>query len=256
MITEWIISFKVVEYLLDMPEVSINGHDTLCGETALTAAASGGHKETCEALIRRGAKIDASNLKEFCPLHRAAKQGHWDVADLLATKDNIDQPDGAGRTAVMVAAAEGHCGTQNKKKLYFASLEFNVFFLGLVELLLSRGARLELTDSEGLTCLSWACLKGRPEIVSLLISKGAEVNHADRKGRSNLDLAAYKGNPEVVQLLLDNEALMEHVDINGMRPLDRAIGCRNTQAVQCFLKKGAKLGPATWAMANGKDDIM
>jgi len=49
---------------------------------------------------------------------------------------------------------------------------------------------------------------------------------------------------------------MEHVDLKGMRPLDRAISCANGQAVQCFLKKGAKLGPTTWAMANGKPEIM
>jgi hypothetical protein len=58
------------------------------------------------------------------------------------------------------------------------------------------------------------------------------------------------------QLLMDRGAMIEHVDINGMRPLDRAIGCRNTQVVHCFLRKGAKLGPATWAMAAGKPEIM
>jgi len=41
-----------------------------------------------------------------------------------------------------------------------------------------------------------------------------------------------------------------------MRPLDRAIGCRNVPVVVCFLKKGAKLGPATWAMAAGKPEII
>ena len=41
-----------------------------------------------------------------------------------------------------------------------------------------------------------------------------------------------------------------------MRPLDRAIGCRNIPVVQCFLRRGAKLGPATWAMAAGKPDIL
>ena len=59
-----------------------------------------------------------------------------------------------------------------------------------------------------------------------------------------------------VQYLMDRGAAIEHVDHNGMRPLDRAIGCRNTAVVVCFLRKGAKLGPATWAMAAGKPDIM
>ena len=69
-----------------------------------------------------------------------------------------------------------------------------------------------------------------------------------------MDLAAYKGNPDVVSLLLESGANMEHMDLNGMRPLDRAISCRNPGAVQCFLRRGAKLGPATWAMAKGKPD--
>ena len=59
-----------------------------------------------------------------------------------------------------------------------------------------------------------------------------------------------------MQYLIDKGAVIEHVDNNGMRPLDRAIGCRNTAVVICFLRKGAKLGPATWAMAAGKPDIM
>ena len=49
---------------------------------------------------------------------------------------------------------------------------------------------------------------------------------------------------------------MESVDSNGMRPLDRAISSGHVGAVQCFLKKGAKLGPATWALAGDKHEIM
>lgn len=50
--------------------------------------------------------------------------------------------------------------------------------------------------------------------------------------------------------------MLEHVDINGLRPLDRAIMCRHLPVVQSFLKRGAKLGPNTWAMATGKNDVM
>ena len=57
-------------------------------------------------------------------------------------------------------------------------------------------------------------------------------------------------------MLLEKGAQIEHVDNIGMRPLDRAIGCRNVPVVVCFLKKGAKLGPATWAMAAGKPEII
>lgn len=118
------------------------------------------------------------------------------------------------------------------------------------------GAEINKEDREGLSPLSWACLRGKIKAVQSLLERGANINHTDKTGRTPLDLAAFQGNPGVVQLLLDSGAIIEHVDINGMRPLDRAIGCRNIQVVQCFLKKGAKLGPATWAMAAGKPDIL
>ena len=59
-----------------------------------------------------------------------------------------------------------------------------------------------------------------------------------------------------VQLLLERGAALEHVDVNGMRALDRAIGCRHVAVVICFLRKGARIGPATWAMATGKPEVL
>merc|ERR1719282_381042 len=89
-----------------------------------------------------------------------------------------------------------------------------------------------------------------------LLSHGADLNHVDSKSRSGLDLAAFHGDPSTVQLLLDHGAMMEHVDINGMRPLDRAISCGHVEAVKCFLRKGAKLGPSTWSLAESKPLVM
>ncbi|GAA6091861.1 protein TANC2 isoform X1 [Tachysurus ichikawai] len=113
-----------------------------------------------------------------------------------------------------------------------------------------------ITDKEGLTALSWACLKGHLPVVRLLVERGAATDHADKNGRTPLDLAAFYGDADVVQFLVDRGALIEHVDYSGMRPLDRAVGCRNTSVVMALLKKGAKIGPATWAMATSKPDIM
>ena len=101
--------FQVLEYLLDMHEVSINGCDSLMGDTALTAASASGQNGSCLVLIRRGASISCANLKESFPLHMATRQGHWGVADTLL-KEGADpnQLDGGQRTALMIAALEGH----------------------------------------------------------------------------------------------------------------------------------------------------
>lgn len=60
-------------------------------------------------------------------------------------------------------------------------------------------------DKEGLTALSWACLKGHLPLVRALVEKGAATAHADKSGRTPLDLAAFYGDSEVV-----SRALPEH----------------------------------------------
>lgn len=55
-------------------------------------------------------------------------------------------------------------------------------------------------DKEGLTALSWACLKGHLPVVRCLVESGAATDHADKNGRTPLDLAAFYGDSEVVSL--------------------------------------------------------
>ena len=60
------------------------------------------------------------------------------------------------------------------------------------------GASLTSTDKEGLTPLSWACLKGHKNVVQFLVEKGAVIDHTDKNGRTPLDLAAFYGDADIV----------------------------------------------------------
>lgn len=74
---------SIVEYLLDMSEVTVDEPDTLIGETALTIAAANGSTATVSALLARGASPLATNSKGLSPLMLAAKEGHWGTAERI-----------------------------------------------------------------------------------------------------------------------------------------------------------------------------
>ena len=74
---------SIVEYLLDMSEVTVDKVDTLIGETALTIAAANGSTATVSALLARGANSTTLNAKGFSSLMLAAREGHWGTAERL-----------------------------------------------------------------------------------------------------------------------------------------------------------------------------
>ncbi|XP_022623962.1 protein TANC1-like [Seriola dumerili] len=232
---------QVVKSLLDLKDeqlaVQMDGHDSLWGETVLSAAAGRGRMEMCAFLLERGAGLELPNRRGMVPLLSATKHGHTQIVELLLKQGaDINVSDKQGRTALMLAASEGHTST--------------------VELLLSKGASLSSADQEGLTALSWACLKGQKGAVQVLVEAGADLNHPDRQGRTPLDLAALNGDADTVHCLVEHGAVLERADNNSTRSSDRTTGCQNPALVASLLKKGSKTGHATWAMASSKPDIL
>ncbi|XP_041839475.1 protein TANC1-like [Melanotaenia boesemani] len=242
---------QVVKSLLDLKDeqlaVQMDTHDSLWGETVLSAAAGRGRLEMCAFLLERGAGLEIPNRRGMVSLLSATKHGHTQVAELLLKQGaDINVSDKQCRTALMLAASEGHTNT--------------------VELLLSKGASLSSADQEGLTALSWACMKGQKSVVQLLVEAGADLNQPDKQGRTPLDLAALNGDADMVHSLVEHGAVLERADNNGTRGSERVAGCQNPALVASLLKKGSKMGyraaphdrsgHATWAMASSKPDIL
>ena len=112
----------------------------------------------------------------------AAKNGKNDVVGLfLQAGMDSETADEQGRTALILAATEGHTAT--------------------LKTLIANGADVKDTDKQGKTALIWAAESDHLPAVQALLVSGADVNHAANDGTTALSVAKNKSAAELVALL-------------------------------------------------------
>lgn len=155
------------------------------------------------------------------------------VESLLDGRLEVDARHSCGGfTALQAAAAAGH----NE----------------VVELLLGRGAQVDVRSSHGLTALHVAVAEGRTYVMELLLNSGANVNartggpllpylsHPPVRGWTPLHFAAHARYQSAVALLLDKGAEVNPEDDQGFTPLHDAAVAGHTDVVTLLLAEGAK----------------
>jgi ankyrin repeat protein len=156
------------------------------GFTVLMAAAEGSDAEVVRLLLDKGADAKARTRVGWTALHAAAVAGDRGVAEaLLAHGADVNARETFhGRTPLLWAAAGGRAD--------------------LVKLFLDRGADARVKETfNGATALIWAAASERGDIglVNLLLEKGADPRAKDDHGHSAVDWALRRGSRKVVELL-------------------------------------------------------
>jgi CDP-diacylglycerol--serine O-phosphatidyltransferase len=121
--------------------------------------------------------------KQYRDIHDALEEGDTTaLARMLATTpvDSVVAP--GGRTLMMAAIEETN--------------------LPAIELLVARGAALDLRDERGTTALALAAEMGFHEAVEVLLEAGADPNSRDLSGVTPLDIAEEHGAHDIAALLL------------------------------------------------------
>lgn len=190
--------------------------------TPIMTAARHGTVETVKKLIESGAEIDSRDERDCTPLMYAASSSRNILNTMLLKGADINAKDKEGFTALSYAVI------YEKKE--------NVI------LLLQKGAKLDVVNSDGETLLHLAARGNSREsldISRLLLEYGVERNDRDKKGNTPLMIAARNEDKQLVNLLLDNGADPNIPNEEMEYPLIAAIIAGNREIISSLFDKGA-----------------
>ncbi len=207
----------VVKLLIE--ESSDLNHQNIAGSTALLRAVSMNRRRTAKILLEAGADPNIASRRNVSPLIAAAFNGNLQLVELLLDAGaRIEPRDATGKSAMVYAAAKGYMGIvrmlldagvnvderydHDSTALMWASGHTDdvpvAEGLATVELLLKRGAALDLVDDRGRTALMIAAERGHADVVQMLIQAGADLKRRDAGGKTAADLTTN----DAVRLLL------------------------------------------------------
>ena len=146
---------------------------------------------TVENLLQRGFDPNARDEKGQAALYLSQREGAFKVAEVLLAnpQTRVDLVNAAGETALMMTALRGHSAW--------------------IERLIGRGARVEggaEGTSPGWTPLHYACAGPEVKAVQLLLTRGARIDARSPNGTTPLMMAARYGSEAAVDLLLKQGA--------------------------------------------------
>lgn len=172
-------------YQILQPELCKNNIKTT-GGLALSFYAFWGYADNVREMLNLGAAVDIPNprWRNHSPLLLALSRHHGSVVRIL-----IDR--GADLNPV-----------HTRTPLEMAVLVAPPDDLSLIELLLDRGAKVDLLNYKSRTALFPAVSYGNIEVVAFLLVRGADINAHEDSGRSLLTVTR-SIRPERAQFLLD-----------------------------------------------------
>ncbi len=225
------------------------------GTTALMLAAPDIDK--MKLLLDRGAKADARAADRYSALLVAANYPGSSAAMnlLLDHGATVRLPKGQGAplfnaNPILLAAFAGNVDVIDRLHKAGDPVDDRMYLVGMfpitpmmmlatthrtdaVRALLDAGARVDQTDDDGITALSWAAISNRLDLARLLIQRGADVNHVDKKGMTPLLYAASIdfGDSAMANLLLKSGAQANARTPQGLTALDLARKYKHTHLV-------------------------
>ncbi|XP_058987216.1 protein TANC2-like isoform X3 [Musca domestica] len=267
------------------------------GCTPLILAAMRGHCDVVRLLVAAGSSLGQCDTTQRCALVQAARMGRLNVVKYLLACDWTPRPDSndvnlptAIHQSLIAAASQDHI-TILEDLLDMEDIDVNTIepcsgelaltsaarngCLNTVEVLLTRGANIDLHNKQGFTALGlsvkeghWAVAdkllqngadldepvtsarktalmiaaeEGHLEILEMLIERGASLETQDHEGFTALSWACLRGRQTAAKILIDKGCNKNHADNNGRTGLDLAAYQGSAHLVQYLMDQGAHI---------------
>jgi ankyrin repeat protein len=252
------------------------------GQTALLAVARTGNVEAAQLLLNRGATVDArEKWGGQTALMWAAARRHPEMIQLLISKGADVNARSTDRNYQRHVTAEGRPKSLDSGGLTPLLYAARENCIACVDVLLKKGADIDLPDPDGVSPLHVAIMNANWDLARQLIEAGADVNQWDifgeaplftavgqrtriDGGHASIDPVNRTDGLTVVRLLLERGAdpnmqlffkpanLRGSTNTRGATPLIRAANNADLEAVKLLLEHGAD---ATIAMADRQTPI-
>ena len=174
--------------------------------TSLGTAIVQNNSELVKLLIENGANIGIlKNISPDTALHIACRYDRLEMAEILIENGaDYNEP----------AWADDYYGSA------LTPLQSTIIRAAspkLAKLLIEKGADLEKQSSRGYTALHMAVFRDQFEIAEIIIKNGADVNfiNFNADGQNPLHLAATKNYPKIIKMLIDYGAEIHARNIQG-----------------------------------------
>ncbi len=195
-------------------------------EERLVFATKMGEVEMAEEELKNGADPNMVDSKSIPVCGSALEAGDWEILRLLLdagadpNMNYIMDPEKDKRAPLIARAAGFNEPTP-------------------VQMLIDKGAHIDLRDQTGLTALHIASYLGYEQVVKLLIDRKANLELGDEAGYTPLMMAANAGKIETVRLLLDAGAEVNAKDVDESTPIMFAAQHGYEDVVRLLLAEGA-----------------
>ena len=183
--------------LFDLRSGDVNAVDDE-GNSLLYVAASKNQLGKIRFLLEKGANVNFKNERGVSPLNVACDKNNLEAVKLLINDGaDVNIRTNRGNTPLSCAASGKGC-------TLVSAVAFNQVydFTDVAEILLDNGADVNLQNP-----LLFAARTGNLKMVQLLMSKGANINATNSTGQNALQIAEKQGHKNIVKFLKDYETV-------------------------------------------------